>query len=158
MLLRIAAVPVAVAALAVAAPAVADQAGSVTATGTSQEKVTPANRNSNASIAAAVEEAHKAGIAGAMKDAHEYALDYARAAGLKLGAIISVSDAQNGGPGYYVGGFFGAFGPDQFCGEVTRPIIKTVDGKRKRVGVKHVHKCFVPPFQETTLTVTYAAS
>jgi hypothetical protein len=158
MFLRIAAVPAAIAALAVAAPAAADQAKSITATGTSQERVTPKNRNSNASIAAAVEKARKAGISGAFKDAHEYALDYAKAAGLTLGRIISVSDAQNSGQGYYVGAFFGPFGPNQFCGEVTRPITKVVAGKRKQVGVKHIHRCFVPPFQATTLTVTYAAN
>jgi uncharacterized protein YggE len=159
MFLRIAAVPAVIAALAVAAPAAAaDQAKSITATGTSQERVTPKNRNSNASIAAAVERARKAGISGAFKDAHEYALDYAKAAGLTLGRIISVSDAQNSGQGYYVGAFFGPFGPNQFCGEVTRPITKVVAGKRKQVGVKHTHRCFVPPFQATTLTVAYAAN
>jgi uncharacterized protein YggE len=147
-----------VAALALAAPALADQTKTVTATGTAQEKVTPKNRNSNASIGAAVDKARKAGIHSAFADAHEYALDYARTARLALGRVVSVSDAQSNGGGYYGPGFFGPFGPNQFCGRVAQPIFKTVGGKRKRVGVKHLHRCFVPPFEVTTLTVTYTAT
>ncbi len=98
-------------------------------------------------------------IAGAIDDAHEYALKYARAAGLTLGAIISVSDAQSNGPGYYgPGPLFGPFGPGQYCGTVTRPVFKVVNGKRKRVGVKHGRHCFIPQFETTALTVTYSAS
>jgi hypothetical protein len=147
------------AALMLSAPASADQSKSVTATGAAQEKVTPKNRHSNASINAAVDAAHAKGIGGAMDEAHEYALKYARAAGLKLGAIVSVSDAQSSGFGYYgPGPLFGQFGPNQFCGTVSQPVFKVVSGKRKRVGSKRVHRCFVPPFEATTLTVTYSAS
>jgi hypothetical protein len=142
----------------VSAPASADQPKSVTATGAAQEKVTPKDRHSNASISAAVDAARAKGIASAFNEAHEYALRYARAAGLTLGAIVSVSDSQNNGFGYYGPGFFGPFGPNQFCGTVAQPRFKVVAGKRKRVGVKHVHRCFVPPFEATTLTVTYSAS
>jgi hypothetical protein len=152
-------VAAAVAALTVSAPASADQAKSVTATGAAQEKVTPKDRKSNASINAAVDAARAKGIAGAMAEAREYALKYARAANLTLGAIVSVSDAQSNGFGYYGGpGFFGPFGPNQFCGTVSQPVIKVVGGKRKRVGSKRVHRCFVPPFEISTLTVTYSAS
>jgi hypothetical protein len=119
--------------------------------------VTPTNPNSSASISAAVDRARKAGISSALADAREYALDYARAASLTLGAVVSVSDAQSNG-GFYGPGFYGPFGPNQFCGRVPQPIFKKVGGKRKRVGVKLVHRCFVPPFEITTLTVTYSAS
>lgn len=147
------------AALAVAPPAAADQAKSVTATGTGQAKVTPKNRNSNASIQAAVDAAHTAGISGALAEAHEYALDYARATGLTLGSVISVTDASNGGGFYGPGPFFyGPFGPNQYCGEEPRPVFKTVDGKRKVVRVKRVHTCIVPPFEFVTLSVTFAAT
>jgi uncharacterized protein YggE len=148
-----------VAALMAATPAAADQAKSITATGTDQVKVVPKNRNSNSSISAAVDAARKAGIAGAMSEAHEYAGDYARAAGLTLGAVSSVSDAQNNGFSYYgPGPFFGPFGPNQFCGKAPQPVFSTVNGKRKLVRVKRVHRCFVPPFEVTSLTVTFAAS
>jgi uncharacterized protein YggE len=60
--------------------------------------VLPKNRNSNASIAAAYERARTASIAGALKQAHEYAEDYAKAVQLKLGGVISVSDAQGQKP------------------------------------------------------------
>jgi uncharacterized protein YggE len=153
---RVAAIAVAVAALAAAAPATADQGKTVTATGTGQQRVTPKNRNSNAAIKAAVEAARKAGISSALADAHEYAVDYARASGLTLGSVISVSDAQSSG--FYGPGFFGPFGPNQFCGQTARPVFKIVGGKRKRVGVRHSRRCVVPPYEFTTLTVTYAAS
>jgi hypothetical protein len=140
------------------APAVADQAKSVTATGSTEVKVSPKNPRSNASIRSAVDAARKAGIRGALDEAHEYASDYARAAGLTLGPVVSVSDVQTG-PGYYGPGPFiiGPFGPHQFCGTVRRPVFKVVGGKRKVVRVRRVHRCFAPPFEVTTLTVTYSA-
>ena len=146
----------AVAALTAAAPATADQTKSVTATGSAQTKVIPKNRQSNSSIAAAVEAAHQAGIPAALKDAHSYAMKYAKAAGLTLGTIQSVSDASNNGFAY--GPVFGPFGPNQYCGTVHRPIFKVVAGKRRVVGTKKVHRCIVPQFEVTVLTVTYAAS
>lgn len=149
-------VPV-IALLAAAAPATADQSQSVTATGTAQIKVEPKNRKSEASIEAAVEAARQAGIPAAIKDAHQYALKYANAAGLTLGAIESVSDATANAFGYGIG-FYGPFGPNQFCGTIRRPIVKVVGGKHKVVGTKKLHRCFVPPFIATALTVTYAAA
>lgn len=146
-----------VAALTAAAPATADQSQSVTATGSAQVKVVPKDRKSNSSIAAAVETAHQAGIPAAIKDAHGYAVKYAKAAGLTLGAIESVSDAANNGFGYGPE-FFGPFGPNQYCGTVRRPILKVVGGKKKLVGTKKVHRCIVPPYVITVLTVTYSAS
>ena len=147
-----------VAALTAAAPATADQAKSVTATGSAQIKVVPKDRKSNSSIAAAVETAHQTGIPAAIKDAHGYAVKYAKAAGLTLGAIESVSDASSNNGFAYGPGFYGPFGPNQYCGTVRRPIFKVVAGKRKLVGTKKVHRCFVPPFVVTVLTVTYSAT
>jgi uncharacterized protein YggE len=153
-----------VAALAVTAPAVAQPVQSqpapgqttptVTATGTGQTRVLPKNRHSNASIAAAVNRARKASIGGALREAHEYAEDYAKAVGLTLGNVISVSDAQNGfyGPSTLIG----PFGPGQFCGTAQQPVGRPVKGKK--VTFKRVHRCFVPRFAFVTLTVTYGAS
>src|SRR5207248_6422176 len=59
-------------------------------------KPTTKNRHSNASIVAAVDRVHGASIAGALKQAHEYATEYAKAVGLSLGSVVSVSDSQNG--------------------------------------------------------------
>jgi hypothetical protein len=151
----------AVTALLMAAPAVADQSKSVTATGVGTAKVVPKDRKSNASIAQAVDVARKAGIKGALSEAREYGQLYATAAGLKLGAVLSVSDAQSqsfGGYGPFGGPFYGPFGPNRYCGTVPRPVFKVVNGKRKVVATKRVHRCFVPSFEATTLTVTYAAT
>jgi hypothetical protein len=145
--------------LATVAPAAAASAQTVTATGTSQVAVKPADRNSNASIAAAVEAARTAGISGAIDDAKKYAGLYASATGLTLGSVVSVTDAQpsNFGP-FSGGGFYGPFGPNRYCGTVTRGVVKVVNGRKRVVKTKKVHRCFVPAFETTTLTVTYSAT
>ncbi len=139
---------------AIAQPATSSTAQTITATGTAQKRVVPKDRHSNASIAAAVEKAHKASIAGALKEAHEYAELYAKAVGMTLGNVISVSDAQNGfyGPGPVD---IGPFGPGRFCGAITRAVGRPAKGQKPKL--KRVHRCFVPAFAAATLTVTYAA-
>ncbi len=119
-----------VAALTWAAPAVAAPGGSVTATGTKLVKVRPTDRKSNSSIQSAVAAAEKAGVNGALASAHDNAVRYAKAVGLTLGTIISVSDVQNNnGGGFYGpyggGGFYGPFGPNQYCGTEHRPVFKS---------------------------------
>lgn len=154
------ATPTVLAVFFAASPAIAQpqaqQAQTVTATGTGQTRVLPKNRHSNASIAAAVDSARRASIEGALKEAHEYALQYANAVGLKLGVVMSVSDTQSngyyGGPGVN----FGPFGPNQYCGTVRQLVGRPVKGKKPTF--KKVHRCLVPRFAYTTLTVTYAAS
>jgi uncharacterized protein YggE len=140
-----------------AAPAMAAQTSTVTATGTGQVRVLPKNRHSNASISSAYEAARRASIKGALRNAHEYALDYAHAVGLTLGPVVSVSDAPNGGF-YGPGFFFGPFGPGQFCGTLRQPIFKRVNGRRRVVGTRKAHRCIVPRFAYSSLTVTYSAS
>jgi hypothetical protein len=159
--------------LAVASPALADTAKTITATGTAAVKVVPANRNSESSIRKAVEAAEKAGVAGAMSQAREYALRYASASGMRLGGVLTVTDAPNGrylgfggpfggGPfgGGFGGPFGGPFGPNQFCGNERRPVFKRSGPKhrQKLTGFKNVHVCYVPRFAATTLTVTYSAT
>jgi uncharacterized protein YggE len=138
------------------APANAAQSGTITATGTGEHAVHPSDRNNNASIVRAYDAARQAAIGGALKQAHEYAVAYAKAVGLTLGSVLSVSDAPNGGGFYGPGPFFGPFGPDQFCGTLRQPIFKKKNGKRKVVGTKKVHRCIVPSAY-VTLTVTYSA-
>jgi len=148
-------------ALLSAAPALAAPVSTsvITATGTGQVRVRPADRHSNASIAAAYQAARKASITSALSDARQYALDYAHHAGLTLGRLASISDQQNnGGPGGPGPVFFGPFAPGQFCGTVRQPIFKHVKHGEKVIGFKKVYRCFVPPFAFTTLTLTYTAS
>ena len=140
-------------------PAVAAQAQTVTATGTGQSAVHPRDPHNNASIVRAYDAARHAAIGGALNQAHEYATDYAKAVGLTLGQVVSVSDAQNGGVFYGPGPFFGPFGPNQFCGTLRQPVFKKAkNGRRKVVGIKKVHRCIVPRFATISLTVTYSAS
>jgi uncharacterized protein YggE len=150
------------AALVAAAPAVAQspqtQDKTVTATGTGQARVHARNRDSNASIAAAVDVARRRAIHSALDEAHEYAQDYAKASGLRLASVISVTDATaNGfyGP-YGPGGFIGPFGPSQYCGATERLVGKVVPGSTPKF--KKVHTCYVPPFADITLTVTFSAT
>lgn len=160
MLRRMLATVTVLGALVGVAPAVAAASGgTVSATGTGQTRVQPADRNSDASIAAAVDAARQASIKGALDQAHEYALQYAAAAGLTLGAVQSVSDNSNNG-NYYGGGpfgFYGPFGPNRYCGTVVQRHVTRTHGHRV-VHTKKVHRCFVPPFAFVTLSVTYAAS
>ncbi len=144
-----------------AAPAIAQTTQSstvptVTATGSAQSRVKPKNRQSNASIAAAVDRARRASIAGALRQAHEYAEDYAKAVGLTLDSVISVSDTAN--PFYGVGPFatVGPFGPGQYCGMIEQLVGKPVKGQKPKL--KKVHRCIVPRYASSTLTVTYSAS
>jgi uncharacterized protein YggE len=142
---------------AVAQPGQSQSGDTITATGTGQTRVLPKNRHSSASIAAAVDAARKASIAGALEEAHEYALDYAKAVGFTVGGVISVSDVQtNGfyGPGPAAG--IGPFGPGQYCGTVRQLVGRPVNGRKPTF--RKVHRCFVPRFAYTTLSVTYAAS
>jgi len=154
-------VPMLLASMSVAvAPALADS--TVTATGSQQEKVVPKNRHNNASIVAAVNAAEQAGIAGAIANAHSLAEQYAAAAGLTLGDVQSVTDVS--GNGYYgpYGPFgFGPFGPGKYCGTVVQVTFKKSHKKGKKPVISHrrkVHRCFVPQYEVTTLSVTYAAS
>jgi hypothetical protein len=142
----------------VAAPAAVAQAGSITATGSSQSVVHPGDRNNNASIVKAYDAARHAAFGGVLTQAHEYAVEYAKAVGLKPGSVLSVSDAQNNvyyGPGRHLG----PFGPNQSCGTLRQPIFKKGEnGRRKVVGTKKGPPAHVPRFATVSLTVTYSAS
>lgn len=149
-------------ALALAAPAAADSTMTIAATGTGNVRVIPHDRKSNASIAAAYAAARRASVPAAFAQAHVFALRYAHAAGLTLGSIVAVSDAQNqNGPYFYgPGPSFGPFGPGQFC-HVFPAHKQTRFGpgnKRTVVEVKRHRTCTVPQFGSTTLTVTYSAT
>ncbi len=149
------------AALTLAPPALADTTKSVTATGSFEVRVVPANRHSNASIASAVAAAQKAAVPGALSQARTNALLYAHDAGLTLGSVLSVSDAQSSGfygPYGGPGGFTGPFGPGRYCGTERRPVFKRVGAKVKVIRVRKFHSCYVPRFASTTLTVTFAAT
>jgi hypothetical protein len=131
-------------------------AGTITAVGSASEKVTPKDRNDNQSIADAVEAAHKTSIPAAIQEANEEGTALASASGLTLGAIQSVDENVNSG--FFYGGYgtIAPFGPNKFCGEITRSIRKKdKKGHTHRV-TKKTHRCIVPPFVTTTVAVTFA--
>lgn len=152
------------AALTVASPASADQVKSITATGTGTARVVVAKPLTDASIQAALEVATKAAAVNAIRDAHGLALVYAKAAGLTLGTVVSVSDAQNGNSGfayYGPGPFFGGpGGPGQFCRQVPVGAFKRIrrDPQAVIVDRRHRRVCFVPRSTSDSLSVTYSAS
>jgi hypothetical protein len=149
-------VAVLICALVCASTAVA--AGTVTAVGSASEKVTPKDPKDNQSIVDAVEAAHKASIPAAIQEAKEEATSLATASGLTLGAIQSVDEnVQNG---FFYGGYgtIAPFGPNKYCGELTRRIRKKdKNGHIHRI-TKKTHRCIVPPFISTTVAVTFATT
>lgn len=141
------------------APAAAAQDRTVTATGTGQVKVTPADRDSNDSIAAAADKAYAAALPKAIADGREDAQALAAASGLTLGELLSVSDAPVApyyGP-FGAGAPLGTFGPGKFCGKIRQPVVKrTKSGARKIVGHRTRRTCRVPPFELRQITMTFA--
>ena len=82
--------------------------------------VAPKDRAHEGPIRAAVEAAEAKALPRAIAGARENATELARLAGLQLGPIISISDAQSSPYGPFFG-FYGTFGPDRFCGTVRSP-------------------------------------
>ena len=155
--LALASVLVASGALVPAAAHAAD-GQTVTALGSAQIPVKPANRHKNSAIKRAVDRAYAKAVPAAVGDAREDGERIATASGLELGSILSV-DENVAQPNYFYGPPPGGrFGPDQYCGTVTR-----LHHVRDRHGVLHrvlrrERQCFVPDTASVTLAVTFAAS
>jgi hypothetical protein len=148
-------VMLALAVLLVAAPAA--RAETITAIGTVQIAVTPSDPKDNASIKEAIAKAEKEGYPKAVDAARAEAQDLAEASHLTLGAMQSV-DENVGAGGYFYGPYFGPFGPDKYCGTVTRVRRhKTKSGKTVRTRTR-VRRCYFPKFLPVSLAVTFAAT
>jgi hypothetical protein len=131
---------------------------SVAAQGVASVKVVaPKDRKHEGPIRAAVEAAEAKALPRAIAAAREKAAELARLAGLTLGPIVAISDAQTSPYGPF--GFYGTFGPDRFCGTIRTSVFRTdkTTGKRKRVGTRSRHACRVPPTVTSSVTVTFAA-
>src|ERR1700730_8625008 len=100
----------AVAAVLAATPAVARESHSakLTVTGVGIVRVHPKHRHSNSSIVRAVQAAEKKAGRRAFRDALTRARIDAKAAGLVLEGVISISDRGFTGPG-------SPFGPNRYC-------------------------------------------
>lgn len=147
-------------ALLVAAPAAHAQApGTLSSSGIAEGTVKPENRNSETSIREAVAAARTQALPGAIANAKARAQELATAAGVKLGALVALTDAGSSQPYYFSPYGYGTFGIDKYCGQVPNYRTVTRDGKRRRVRVKGTHRvCRVPNRIVVTATVTYAIS
>jgi uncharacterized protein YggE len=149
-------------AVALGAPAAAGAASdqTITALGTGQAKVNPTNRHNNGSIKKAVDQAYAKAVPNAIADARDDGARLAKAAGLTLGAIQSVDESVTNGNGYYFGGGanLAPFGPDQYCGKITRRVHKRDANGRLHTVRRTTRRCFVPSVASTTLAVTFAAT
>ncbi len=88
------------------------------------------DRLTEGSIRTAVREARTRLPAEGLRLARREAVDLAYAAGLQAGALLSVGEtAPSPFGGYGFGEVDGTFGPNRFCGTVTR---RTRDGERVR--------------------------
>jgi hypothetical protein len=172
-------------ALLVLPGATAAQDRGISVTGSGDADVKPQNAKDNASIVAAVDAARTTAARAALDDARKQAERLAAAAGVKLGAVVAISEVQPdsfGLPGIPfparppVRGRavpvpalpvqaapvpFGPlqlspFGKDRYCANVRRPVFRRKDGRRRRTGSRQVRSCIVPGRVTTQVEVTFA--
>jgi hypothetical protein len=130
-------------------------ANTIVVIATGQAEVKAANRNSNASIRAAVLDAQRTATPRGIINARVSAAVVGNAAGLTVGAIISVEDQSL----FYSPGFNYQFGLNQYCGKVPRRrVVRDADGKRKVIRLPARRRCNVPEYAITTIKVTFAAT
>ncbi|HZO36943.1 MAG TPA: hypothetical protein VFB41_08715 [Solirubrobacteraceae bacterium] len=148
-----------VAAFAVApAAAIADiQPPTLIAAGSAQVKPTPVDRNSDASIRKAVEDAEEKALPAAVKEARSYAAKLATAGQVRLGPLQSISNLQSQQFAYPFGppGQNGTFPGGHFCGQVSNTRTVIVDGKRRRVGKGTRRVCRVPASVSASVSLTF---
>ena len=155
-LIATAAVVLAAALFPAAVSAQTPAATTLTAAGTGQTAPKPDDRKSESSIREAVEAAEAAALPKAVAEAKTHAVALAAAAGLTLGALISISDAPSNSYPFYYG--LPTFPNGHYCGNVRR--FKTVvrDGKRRRVSAGTRRTCRIPPQVVSSVQLTYAVT
>jgi hypothetical protein len=135
-------------------------ARSIRAHGAASTAVESNDRSRNRSIRRAILAARREIAPRAAVAARRSVARAASAADLRLGAIVSVAEAE---PYYYGTSFYdaalGSFGPGRFCGIVKRPIVRTdpETGVRKVVRRVRSRRCFVPSPYGVQFTVEYEA-
>ena len=129
----------------------------LTASGSALAVPEPDNRRSETSIRAAVEAAEAEALPRAVADARAHATALAAAAGLTLGALISISDAPPS-PYFSIYGQLGTFPNGRYCGQVRRTRTVVRNGVRRRVSAGTRRVCRVPPQVVSSVQLTYAVS
>lgn len=131
----------------------------VTATDSGQADVDPRRRTSR-SIRLAILDAQLESIPAALAAAREDAAALAVAGGFQLGPQISIVQESSGpfGEPLFELGAFGPFGPGEFCGTITRPVVRRDPQTGRRRVVRHVRqrRCFFPRSVDTSLRITFA--
>jgi uncharacterized protein YggE len=138
------------------APATAAADGTITALGSGQAKVQPANSHRNASIQRAVDSAYARAVPKAVADARKEAEQIAAASGLTLGAIQSVEETTDPYASYYPD--VAPFGPGQYCGKIRRRVHVRDGAGRLHTVTRVRRRCIVPEAARATLAVTFEAS
>jgi hypothetical protein len=128
----------------------------LTATGAASAVPEPENRRSETSIRAAVEAAEASALPRAVADARAHATALAPAAGLTLGALVSISDTPT--TPYFSYGPLGTFPNGRYCGQVRRTRTVVRNGVRRRVSAGTRRLCRVPPQVVSSVQLTYAVS
>jgi uncharacterized protein YggE len=131
------------------------------AVGSGTVSVTPNDKNSNASIVAAVKSAEGKALPAAYKDAQAQAAALAAAGGVTLGPVISLANSAAAGNAFFgigvYGTTYGSFGRNTYCGN-----IRTRTSKVGKDGVRHYgpfrtrRVCRAPNVVQRTVQLTYA--
>jgi hypothetical protein len=142
-----------------AGAATAQEGITVSAVGVGQVGVDPADRDSEASIRRAVNAAKPQAVRLAIRNARAEARAMAEGAGLVLGPLVSIKNPQSPyfGPGPYV---YTRFGPNQYCGMVTRAVRRRDPDTGRRVVVRRVRerRCDVPRVIPASVELTFSAT
>jgi len=138
-------------------------AGAVVARGAASEAVQPADPKRNQSIKRAILLARGQATSQAAAAARHNARIAARAAGLQLGAVVSVSEAAAPLLRLLLSNKFrdpalGSFGPARFCGYSSSPSIKLNPKTGEPRIVRHRrYRCRVPGNYRVSLEIRYDA-
>ena len=150
----------------VGAASAAENGREVSSSGAAEVPVEPSDRNSDRSIKQAIAKARDAATREAVATAFLNAKIAAKAAGLRLGPLVSVAETPPAPylPGPFYAPFFsdpalGTWAPGVFCGVARRPVVRRDRGTG---GLKIVRvlrrRCLVPRTYETHLEIRYSAT
>ena len=141
----------------------AGAAHELSANGSAFATVRPADRDRSQPIKLALLAARRQVTPKAAEEARRNARAAARAAGLGLGPIVSISEAPTPYYGYgstYYDAVLGQFGPGRFCGYYRRPVFRPdpTTGRLRIVRRVPTRRCVYPVSYSVALEVGYLAA
>jgi Protein of unknown function (DUF541) len=131
----------------------------ISAIGVAEGTVKPSDPRRNAPIRRALHAARTAATPKAAITARRNARTAADAAGLNLGAIVSVSPPRDPFSYYYVDPALGSFGPGRYCSVIRQRTWSTdpETGTRRPTGTVRRYRCFYERPYSLQLEVVYGA-